>query len=144
MLVIQLQTEQIQALKLGDAKRLSVLRYILAQIKNKEIEKKAVPSDEEVMAILRKIAKELKESIDAFEKAERAELVEKNKYELGVVMSYLPAQISDEELEVEIKKVVEENKELYAKNAKAIIGIAIKKLKDKADPGRIMATLQKL
>lgn len=144
MLAIQLQTEQIQALKSGDAKRLSVLRYILAQIKNKEIEKKTMPSDEEVMVILRKIAKELKESIDAFEKVGREELVDKNKYELGVVMSYLPAQISDEELMVEVKKIIEENKELYAKNAKAIIGIAIKKLKDKADSSRIMATLQKL
>ena len=142
MLRQKLQDDQIAALKAGDKTKLGVLRFILAQIKNKEIDKKSELNDDETLVVLKKITKELKESIDAFEKGGRTELVEDNKKQLSVVFTYLPAEISDDELKAEIEKVIKENQSVFDNNQKAIIGICMKQLKSKADPGRIMKTLQ--
>lgn len=141
MLKQKLQDDQIQALKSGDKDKLSVLRYILAQIQNKEIEKRADLTGDDVIAVLKKISKELKESVDAFKKGGRNDLVDKYKRQLDIVTPYLPKEMSDEELTKAIDSVIEKNKELYEKNQKAIIGICMKLLRSKADSSRIMAIL---
>jgi len=142
MLRQKLQDDQIAALKAGDKTRLNVLRFILAQIKNKEIDKKSDLNDEEVLIVLRKVIKELKESVEAFEKGERKELAEDSKKQLEIASVYLPAEISDSELKGEVEKIIKENQAVFDNNQKAIIGICMKSLKSKADPGRIMKILQ--
>lgn len=142
MLRQKLQDDQIKALKSGDKVSLSVLRFVISQVKNREIEKKSDLNDEEVLAVLKKFAKELKESIDAFTKGNRQELVEENKKQLEVLSLYLPKEISDEELATEMDKILEENKSLVDQNPKAVIGVVMGKLKSKADPGRIMPMLR--
>ncbi len=142
MLRQKLQDDQIAALKSGDKTRLNVLRFILAQIKNKEIDKKSDLNDEEVLIVLRKVIKELKESVEAFEKGGRKDLLDDNKKQLEIASVYLPKEISDEELKVEIEKTIKENQVVFDNNQKAIIGICMKQLKSKADPGRIMKILQ--
>lgn len=143
MLTQKLQDDQIHALKSGEKDKLSVLRYILAQIQNKKIEKQADLSDEDVIVILKKIAKELKESIDAFEKGGRKDLVSEYKKQLDILNPYLPKEMSDEELTKSIDELIEKNKDIYEKNPKAIIGICMKLLRSKADSSRIMAILSK-
>ncbi len=146
MIKQKLQDEQLAALKAGEKNKLATLRYILAQLKNKEIEKNSPAggelTDEEIVIVLKKIVKELKESIDAFTKANRPELVTESQAQLDIVTPYLPKDISDEELEKEIKRIVESNKNLP--DPKAIIGIAMRELKNKADPSRILSTLNKI
>lgn len=143
MLTQKLQDDQVQALKSGDKDRLSVLRYILAQIQNKKIEKQAELSDDDVIAVLKKAAKELKESVEAFEKGGRKDLVSEYKKQLDILTPYLPKEMSDEELTKAIDELIEKNKELYEKNPKAIIGICMKELRSKADSSRILAILNK-
>lgn len=140
----KLQTDVIAALKSKDEFKTSSLRLILSQIKNKEIDKKANLTDEETIGVIRKIAKEIKESIIAFEKGGRQDLLDKAKKELALVTSYLPAELSDEELTIEIKKLIETNTDLIAKNPKSIIGICMGKLKNKADGARIMRILSSI
>ena len=146
MLRQKIQADQIAALKAGEKTKLSVLRFILAQVKNKEIDKNPPAggelTDEETMVVLRKVIKELKESVEAFEKGGRKELAEDSKKQLEVAFAYLPKEINDDELKVEIEKVIKENQAVFDNNQKAIIGICMKELKSKADPGRIMKTLQ--
>ncbi len=144
MIKQKLQEDQLNALKSGDKDRLSILRYIIAQIKNKEIEKKTEINDDEALSILKKIVKELKESIEAFTKGNRADLVAEYEKQLKLVIPYLPAEISDEELTSAIKNLIEKNKDAYQQNPKVIIGICMKELKSKADPSRIMKTLNQL
>lgn len=145
MLRQKLQDDQIIALKSGDRDRLSVIRFIIAQIKNQEIEKNPPAggelNDEEVIAVMKKIAKELRESIEAFEKGGRKDLVEENKKQLGIVTKYLPVEISDQELKKEIEKIIKENQAVFDNNKKAVIGICMKALKSRADPSRIMEVL---
>jgi hypothetical protein len=144
MLYEQLQAEQITALKTKDTLKLLTLRGIIAQVKNKEIDKGSVLTEDEVLSVIKKTKKELLESIESFTKGGRADLTEESQKQLVIVSSYLPAEISDEELEKEIKSLIENSKEAIAKNPKAIIGICMKELKNKAESSRILAALQKV
>jgi len=141
MLRQKLQDDQIAALKSGNKTKLEILRFILAQIKNKEIDKKSELNDEETLVVIKKVTKELKESIVAFEKGKRKDLSDDSKKQLEIVSIYLPEEIGDEDLRQEVEKVIKENQALFDKNQKAIIGICMKKLRSKADPGRIMKIL---
>src|SRR3990167_9681072 len=102
MLRQKLQDDQVIALKSGDKTKLEILRFILAQIKNKEIDKNPPAggelNDEETLVVIKKVTKELKESIEAFEKGGRKDLSDDSKKQLKIVSVYLPAEISDEEL----------------------------------------------
>jgi hypothetical protein len=153
MLRQKLQVDQITALKSGQKTKLGILRYILAQIKNKEVDKNPPAggelNDEETLSVLKKVAKELKESIEAFEKGKRKDLADDSKKQLEIVSVYLPAEISDEELKHEVEKIIKDNQSVFDNNLpagrqakNAIIGICMKQLKSKADPGRIMKILQ--
>lgn len=145
MLRQKLQDDQIAALKSGNKTKLGILRFILAQIKNKEIDKNLPAgedlNDDETIVVLKKVIKELKESIDAFEKGGRKESVLDNKKQLEILSMYLPTEISDEELKSEVDRVIKENQTVFDANKKAIIGICIKQLKSKADPERIIRVL---
>lgn len=141
MLIQQLQDDQVQALKSHEKDKLSVLRYILAQIQNKKIEKQVDLSDDDIIAVLQKIAKELRESVDAFEKGGRKDLVSEYKKQLDILIPYLPKELTDEELVKTIDELITQNKEIYDKNPKAIIGICMKLLRSKADSSRIMKIL---
>lgn len=144
MIKEKIQSDQIQAMKAKDKNRLETLRYILAQIKNKEIDKQTPVTDEETVGILRRQIKEIDESIAAFVKGNRPDLVGENEAKRTIIASYLPAEISDEELKKEIIRIVDANKELHQKTPKAIIGLCVKELKPKADPSRILKLLQEL
>ena len=125
-------------MKTGDQARLNILRYILAKIQNQEIAKQKELTDEEVITVLQKQVKELKESLQAAEKAGRQELVVQSKSELKIVSAYLPQQFSDEQLKKEVEKIIAQNQELYQKNPKAIIGICVKQLKSRTDTQKII------
>lgn len=134
----------VSALKSKDEIRLCCLRLILAQINNKEIEKKADLTDQETIEVLKKAAKQAGESMAAFEKGGRTDLVERSRQELTIISSYLPPEISDEELKTSIDNLIEKNQSLYNKNPKAIIGVCMKELKGKADSSRILKFLSSL
>lgn len=142
MLRAKIQEDQLKALKSGDKKRLDLLRFILAQIKNKEVDKKAELNDDETLSVLKKAQKELKESIEAFQKGNRTDLVAESQAQFDIVSEYLPAELSDAELKAEIDRIKAANQEAFQKNPKALIGIAIKELKNKADSARILKMLQ--
>lgn len=144
MLREQLQKDQIGAMKSGEKVTLNALRYIVSQIKYKEIEKQNELNDEEIVGLIRKQIKELNEASENAKKMNRNDLIEENQKQIDIYKAYLPQEISDEELETEVKNLAEANKDAIEKNPKAIIGIAMGSLKAKADPSRIQATLRKL
>lgn len=144
MLRKQLQTDQIVAMKAKNTHVLTTIRYILSEIKNQEIEIKRELNDEEITTLLEKITKKLNQSVEMFQKANRTDLVEENRAQLAIVQKYLPKQLTDSELEAEIKSLAEQNKEAIDTNPKAIIGIAMKELKSRADGQRIMRIIKTL
>lgn len=103
-----IQQHMTSALKAQEKERLDALRYLYAQIRNKEIETKKPLTDEETVKLLGTEAKRRRESIDAYQKGGRQDLVDKEKFELSVIEEYLPRQLSDEELKaivIEVKSV---------------------------------------
>lgn len=142
MLRQKLQDDQLNALKTGNKEVLEILRFVIAKIKNQEIEKKSELSDEETVAVLKKVVRELNESKEAAIKGDRKDLIEQNEKQIAIISPYLPAELTDEDLEKEIQAVLEKNKELFTTNKKAVIGICMKELRSKADGTRIMKLLQ--
>lgn len=88
-----------QALKTQKADRLGAIRFLQAAVKNREIElRPETINDAEIMNVVKKMVKQRKDSIEAFEKAGRQDLADKEKFELTVIEEYLPKQISAEEV----------------------------------------------
>lgn len=93
------------AMKNKEADRLAAVRFLQSAIKYREIELRPnAITDQEVIGVIKKLAKQRKDSISEFEKAGRMELVDKEKFELSVLEEYLPQQMS----EADLKKVVED------------------------------------
>ncbi len=86
------------AMKSGDKSRLGVIRLLLAAVKQKEVDERITLSDDDVLAILVKQAKQRRESIDQFKTAGRDDLVETEQFELQVIETYLPAKLSEAEI----------------------------------------------
>ena len=90
-----------------DTIKLNTLRFLQSAIKNKEIELRPNPIVvEDVMAVIKKIVKQRKESIEQFQSAGRTDLVEQETAELKVMESYLPAQMSKEQIEALVAEVI--------------------------------------
>jgi uncharacterized protein YqeY len=144
MLKNQLKNDLLSALKEKNEKKVSILRVALSKIQNEEINKQRQLTDEEVILILQKLKQELEEEKEAAIKAKREDLETKANEELNIILPYLPKPLSDEELKQEIKKIIEENKDLWQKNPKSLIGICIKALKTKAETKRIIGIINSL
>ena len=104
----RLDAELKEALKSRNELKLSVLRMLKASLKNKEIEKMAPLSDEETISVLSSMAKQRRDSIEQFAAAGRSDLAEKETKELEIVLTYLPAQLSSEELDRIINSAIRE------------------------------------
>ena len=92
-------TESTKAsMKARDKARVAVLRLVNADIKRVEVDERRELSDEDILSILSKMVKQRRDSIEQFEKAERIDLVDKEKYEISVIEEFLPTQLSEAEL----------------------------------------------
>lgn len=112
-----------------------LLGTILADIKNRRIELRRDPTDEDVVDVIRKGVKRRRESIEMYEAAGRTELAEKEKAEVERLESYLPAMVGDDE----IRSVVRDAIAGGATQMGALMGAVMPKLKGRADGGRINA-----
>ena len=107
-LMEQVEKDIITAMKAKDAVKVSTLRMMKSALGNYLIQaKKDKPEDAEVLAIITKQAKQRRESLESFEKAGRKDLADKEKAELAILESYLPKQLTDEELRTEVQKAIE-------------------------------------
>lgn len=143
-----IKKDLIAALKDKDKVRVSTLRLIEAVLKNKEIAKRGQGkptefSDDEIVQILSFEAKKRKEAIEAFQKGGRADLAEKESKELEIIKKYLPAQLSGEEIEKEVKSAIAELKPSGPSDFGKLMGFLSKKLKGRADGKTISEILKK-
>ena len=105
------------ALKASNGIKVSVLRMAKAAVKNKEIEKGGELTDDEVVAVLSSMVKQRRESVEQFTKAQRADLAAKEEEEIAILHSYLPQQLSHQELD---RIIVDALRESGAKNVQDI------------------------
>ena len=104
----KIRTDLEQALRQKDKMRCSVLRLVLAGIKNAEIAQQKTLDDSGILSVIEKEAKQRRESIEAFEQGNRQDLVAQEKAELAVLLGYLPEQMSREEIVAAARKMIDE------------------------------------
>lgn len=131
-----------KALKGRDQDTVSVIRMIKAAIKNKEIEKRSALSDNEINAILASLTKQRREAIEQFAKGGRQDLADKENKELLILQSYLPQQLTEEELKKIIENAIKEAAAVSEKNIGRIMKILMPRIKGCAD-GKLVNELVK-
>lgn len=130
------------AMRAQDTLRLSVLRMVRASLHNKEIEKRARGgepglSEEETIAILRSEVKKRRDAIIEFKKGKREDLAEKESAELRILETYLPQELSDEEVLNTVRKVVNELGSVTIKDFGRVMASVMKKLGVQASGDRV-------
>jgi len=125
------------ALKQRDAARVSTLRYLISHLNNARIAKGGDLNDDNVTLEIVKDAKRHKESIEAFDKAKRQDLVNQESSQLAILEEYLPAQLNDNE----IAKIVDETIALLGQvglgDMAKVMGQVMAKVKDQADGAKV-------
>lgn len=94
------------AMRAKDAPRLLTIRMLTAEMKQREVDERIELTDADVLAIVNKLIKQRRDSISQFAAAKRQDLVDKETAELAILMAYLPAQLSDGEIDIEIDKAI--------------------------------------
>jgi len=120
-----------------DRERLGTLRMILAAIKQREVDERITLDDTQILMVLDKMAKQHRDSIAQFEQADRSDLVEKENRELAIVQSYLPAQLSDVEIQAILKQAIQESGAVSMQDMGKVMAILKPKLQGRADMGKI-------
>jgi uncharacterized protein len=143
-LLEKISDEMKKALKSGEKLRLETLRMIRAGLLEKQVEKR--PSggmtEEDEIAVLISASKKRKESIEIYRKVGREDLAAQEEKELAIIQEYLPKQISNEEIEAFIKKIITEASATSQKDFGKVMPLVMKELKGKAD-GRVIQELVK-
>jgi uncharacterized protein YqeY len=136
----QIQREMAHAAKARDKLRLSALRMIRSAIQNREIEKRAPLTDDEVVQTISSLSKRSKESIEQFRLGNREDLVEKEEAELQVILSFMPEQLSEEKIAEELASIIQEVGAKEQKDLGVVMKTAMTRLAGRAD-GRLVQQL---
>ncbi len=133
----RLETDMKAAMKRGDAVSRDTIRFILAALKNAEIDKRAALSDDEGIALLHRQAKRMSESQEQFQAANRHDLAEREAAQIEIVKRYLPAELSDDDLTALAQQVVQETGATTAKDLGRVMPILIERAAGRADGKRL-------
>jgi uncharacterized protein YqeY len=102
----RIQDDVKSAMRSRDRESLGALRLVTAAIKQKEVDERIELNDEQVLAVLDKMVKQRRESLEQFEKAGREDLAEKERFELGLIQEYLPEPLGEDELAALIQSTI--------------------------------------
>ena len=143
----QITEDMKTAMRAKDSERLGTIRLLLAAIKQKEVDERVAVDDVMVIAIVDKLIKQRKDSIEAFQKAERKDLADKEAAELLVLQAYLPARMSAEEVAAAVKAIVAELGAELGRDAGPgdmgkVMGAVKAQLAGKADMGQVSAAVK--
>ncbi|HMK64972.1 MAG TPA: GatB/YqeY domain-containing protein [Thermodesulfobacteriota bacterium] len=141
-LIQEIEDQFKAALKSQDKLRLSALRMLRAAIKNKTVERRAPLEDQDIVTLLRGMIRQGKEAVEQFEKGGRPDLAEKEKAEMEIYTSYLPAQASTSEIEETISRVIEEVQAAGLKDMGKVMKAAMSQLAGRADGQTIQALVK--
>ena len=133
-----------QAMKSGDKVRRSVIRLVMAAIKNTEIAQQATLADADILGIIAKEVRQRHESIEAFKLGDRQDLLAQEEAELAILNEYLPQQMTREEIIATARRVIEEVGALGLSDKGKVMPNLIAQLKGRADGREINAVVTEL
>ena len=130
------------AMRAKDSEKLATIRLINAAIKQREVDERIELGDDQVLSVIEKMIKQRKDSITQFEAGGRQDLADKEKSEITVLAAYMPAQMSEAEVQAEVAAAVTQAGASGPQDMGKVMGILSGKLAGKAD-GKVIAALVK-
>jgi uncharacterized protein len=138
----QLTEDMKTAMKSGEKDRLGVIRLILAAIKQKEVDERVTVDDAQALAIIEKLIKQRRDSIEQFQRANRQDLVDQETFELSVLAGYQPEQASPEELTAAVDEAVGTTGAAGPADMGKVMGVLKAKLAGRADMSAVSALVK--
>lgn len=138
----QITDDMKTAMRAKDSERLGAIRMLTAAIKQKEVDERVELDDTAVVAIVDKLIKQRKDSIEAFQKAARQDLADKEAAEMAVLQVYLPARLSADEVAAEVRAIVTELGAKGPGDMGKVMGAVKARLAGKADMGQVSAAVK--
>ncbi|MEW9898376.1 GatB/YqeY domain-containing protein [Chitinivorax sp. PXF-14] len=133
----RIQEDMKSAMREKQAQRLGAIRLLTAAMKQKEVDERIELSDEQIVAIIDKMMKQRRDSISQYESAGRQDLADQEKFEMTVLEAYMPAQLSQAEIEAEITAAVTETGAAGPQDMGKLMGVLKPKLAGRADMSRV-------
>jgi uncharacterized protein len=130
------------AMRSGEKERLGVIRMITAAIKQREVDERILLDDTQVLSVLEKMIKQRKESLVQFQAGNRQDLVDKEAAEITLLQTYLPAQLSDAELDALIGEAVAASGAASVKDMGKVMAIIKTKAQGRADMAAVGAKIK--
>jgi uncharacterized protein len=138
----QITEDMKTAMRAKDSERLGTIRLLLSACKQKEVDERVVLDDVAVIAIIDKMIKQRKDSIEAFTKADRKDMADKEAQEITVLTAYLPERMSADEVLDAVKAIVAELGASGPGDMGKVMGAAKAKLAGKADMGQVSGAVK--
>lgn len=138
----QIQEDMKTAMRNQDKERLATIRLILAALKQREVDERITLTDADVYSILDKMVKQRRDSISQFEAGNRPDLAEKEAAELTVIQAYLPAQLSEAEINTLIEAAIQESGAASMRDMGKVMAILKPKIQGRADVGAVSAKIK--
>jgi uncharacterized protein YqeY len=130
------------AMRAKNVPRLSAIRLLLAAIKQREVDERIELTDSDVLAIIEKMNKQRRDSIEQFEKGARPDLVEKEQFEITVLEGYLPVAMSAAEVEAAVTEAISISGAKHMPDMGKVMALLKSKLAGRADMGKISALVK--
>jgi uncharacterized protein len=130
------------AMRAGDKDRLATIRLALAAIKQREVDERITLDDGQVIAVVEKMIKQRREAITQFQSGGRADLVAKETAEIAVLQGYLPAQMSDADIDALIGEAISATGATSVKDMGKVMGYLKPKAQGRADMGALSARIK--
>ncbi len=138
----RLNADMKDAMRARDKERLGAIRLILAAVKQREVDERTELDDAGVLAVLDKMVKQRRDSIEHFQKGSRQDLVDKETAELEVIQQYMPAQLSEAELDGLVEAAIAESGAGSIRDMGKVMGILKPKVQGRADMGAVSARVK--
>jgi uncharacterized protein YqeY len=133
----RIESDMKTAMRARDKDRLGTIRLVLAAIKQREIDERITLTDTDILAVLDKMITQRRDSITQFEQAGRQELADKEAAEVAVIQEYLPAALSESEIEAIIAEAISSSGATSPQDIGKIMGLLKPRLQGRADMGLV-------
>ena len=138
----QITEDMKTAMRAKDSVRLGAIRLLLSAIKQREVDERIELTDIDVIAVIEKMLKQRRDSIAAFESANRTDLADIEKFEVSVLQTYMPKQLSDDELNQIITQVMADTGAAGAKDMGKVVGLVKPLVAGVADMGKVSGLIK--
>ena len=130
------------AMRAREAEKLGALRLLLAAMKQREVDERITLDDAAVVSVIEKMMKQRRDSIEQYEKAQRQDLADKEKYEMSVLQAYLPQGLSQSEIDAIVADAIASSGAKSAADMGKVMAIVKPKVAGRADMGKVSALVK--